>query len=262
MMINCKECEYRLSDKADHCPNCGAPIEVAKPPPKPKPKEKKWWEKECNGWKVGTYLSLFLFVIFFIAYLTTVDSRKINNNKEQSIKQKFVPSVKNPKNKDISNLNKKRKELEKYSLEVKNARYLSYMKVMKVCKVIDEYSAVLKYIKLNKIKLDNNETIEGYFIQEKNLQNDIFPRLRRFYAKALREKFRGIQRSAAGGNKNKIIIFKANIFARKKEIEKFHKLIVHDLKKLRFIQAIYSLNKDNVKGYVFNIDSQDDGELP
>lgn len=33
-MITCKECGKEFSDKADKCPNCGAPIEVPQAPKK------------------------------------------------------------------------------------------------------------------------------------------------------------------------------------------------------------------------------------
>lgn len=33
-MITCKECGKEFSDKADKCPNCGAPVEIPQAPKK------------------------------------------------------------------------------------------------------------------------------------------------------------------------------------------------------------------------------------
>ncbi len=285
-MINCKECGYRLSDKAKACPNCGAPIEVANPPKKA-PVKKKWWEKDCNGWKVGTLISSFLFAIFFVAFLTKINTAsfetynqsrsykkgeiKKENNLSGFVKRKFSFFKKSSDYEEIERLEKKHKKMFSYLKEIKNGS-LSYKRVVKMCDLIEDYGRELKKARKKRIAFDNNKTVEDLIRIQKEFQRKIFPRLRVLYNKVVKMKFFAILRSAVGGKRKDKIIFEATIFANEREIEKFHKIILNDLKKLRFKEVIYILEKrmkiagaemlKERKGIVYEIDSPSDSALP
>ncbi len=290
-MINCKECGYRLSDKAKACPNCGAPIEVANPPKKA-PVKKKWWEKDCNGWKFTTLIVSFLFVIFFIAFLSKLGNSSVPTPIYEK-KRKFLPdrndsnfSFSPPRSssfvslfkkdlnaKEIEKLEKKHKKMMEYFKDIKSKENFSYRKILKFCDIMEEYGKELKIAKKMGIKFDNNKTVDDLLEREIKFQKAVFPRLRKLYAKAVKMKFFAILRSAAGGKRKKKIIFEATIFANEREIDKFHKIILGDLKKLRFNEAIYVLEKrlrirgvketiSERKGIVYEIDSPSDSDLP
>ncbi|GEM_PF-6679521 len=265
-IVSCKECGRNISDKAEFCPSCGATSKAAIPdPPKKSAPKKKWWEIEINRWKFATFIFAFFTVLFFLAYITHLNKTESKQSSNASNKSKVISFHKissfslvktSPMKKRFE---RKLKLLEKYRNEIFNNSKLRYLQIVNIADFFQEYDSMLKSIKNKKEIVDNNKTVLDFIKWERDFQKKAFPRLRRFYAVALKRKFRGVDKSAAGGKRYKILAVKSHIFVRKKEVEKFHLLIEDILKKLRFDKVIY-IDKKN-KDYIYYISSKRDEAL-
>ena len=65
-LIKCEECDKQVSDKAQSCPNCGAPIVVSKPSALLSPQEpiKPKVETSQSAWVVLTLVAIGIFWLF------------------------------------------------------------------------------------------------------------------------------------------------------------------------------------------------------
>lgn len=265
-IVSCKECGRNISDKAEFCPSCGATSKAAIPdPPKKAAAKKKWWEIEINRWKFATFVFAFFTVLFFLAYITHINKTQSEKSSNLSKENKIISfhKISSPSFIKISPIKKrfekKLKLLEKYGSEIFNSSKLRYLQIVNIVDFLQDYDSMLKSIKNKKEIVDDNKSVLDFIKWERDFQKKAFPRLRRFYALSLKRKFRGVDKSAAGGRRYKTLAVKSHIFVRKKEVEKFHLLIEDVLKKLRFNKVIY-IDKKN-KGYVYYISSKRDEAL-
>ncbi len=246
-IVSCKECGRNISDKAEFCPSCGATSKAAVPDPakkKDSPK-KKWWEIEINRWKVATFIFAFFTVLFFIAYITHINSSpKERYPKKMKIESKKLFSHRFlARNNFTKEFEDRLEKLYRYKNEAFHNSSLRYLQIVKIAKYIEDYDKFLLSMKDKKIVLDNNKTVSDFILAQKKFQKRIFPRLRRLYAAALKIKFRGVDKSASGGYRRKYLAVSSHIFTRNKDIKKFHLIIEDDLKKLRFRKVYYISEK-------------------
>lgn len=234
-LTKCKDCGHEISNKADSCPNCGAP-------------------KEPKQYGCGTLIV----VIFVVGLLVSL----INNIDKTSSTRPLSQPIKTPqKNKDdyIATLSRQIDELNKYKIE----RYTNSKD--SIITAISIFSAWVMIAEEGKKFTFNDEEkllLKNFKDKLSFVQSRAFPKLRDAYGPALRKVLWEHDITAKTfGSGYRTIQFVGGIFAANRNIADFQEKISNILQQLRFNEARYKWFKEEDEYTYYDIKSPGDRKL-